>query len=642
MAAVATVGVAMLPAGCVKEEAPEETQGAGSGSGSGGQGGATPTPAGNEGIYLGVIGFNSELYVKEIGLLNESTLSAYNGFIDGLSSGNGTGLYYADYTALKKLKSASKPPKLTNVAVVTFTDGLDNVSTSNSTYDPENYGSTGAYREALHTAIVNDRVHGLPVSAYTIGLKGNDVNDDAVFMETLRKLASSDDNVFQVANIDEAASRFADIAASLYSVSVSATLGLNVPGGYDDGQLLRFTFDNASSATSSSEYIEATYRRPSSSSRTLEGIRSVGFSQVPASVSSSSSSGAYYQFVFTNLTYTDGAVVSQSDLSRITLWKQTSNGGWDRETEFDPSNSTTMTEEKSSALIMLVLDCTTSLGSDFSRMQQGAKSFVGALLNHNDGGTPAPTPHHCHTTYGDTTASAIGSFNWYGSWYTSSGEYTHIITNASGCDSVLTLHLTIRAVPAGFVDLGLPSGLLWAECNLGATTSEGYGAYYAWGETSPKSTYDWSNYRYANGNGLTKYCTSWTYSYNNRFRDTLTRLQAIDDAATQALGNGARTPTWAEWKELMNNTTATWTTLNGVYGRRFTASNGNFIFLPAAGYRYGISLNNAGTDGLYWGNRINTDMPGRAWHFDFSSGSQTISDYGRDRGLSVRPVLSAR
>ena len=153
-------------------------------------------------------------------------------------------------------------------------------------------------------------------------------------------------------------------------------------------------------------------------------------------------------------------------------------------------------------------------------------------------------------------------------------------------------------VPDGYVDLVLPSGLLWAECNLGATTPEGYGDYYAWSETSPKSTYDWSTYRYCNGteNTLTKYCNSSSYG-NNGFTGALTALQAIDDAATQAFGNGARTPAKAEWEELLANTTATWTTRNGVNGHLFTAPNGNSLFLPAAGVRYGASLYNAGSIG---------------------------------------------
>lgn len=370
-------------AGCNKDENNEPTAAANGGGSNGGN-------DTGEGIYLGIIGFNDQLYIKDISKLNQSTVSGFTGFINGLTPGNGTGLYYADYTALQKMQSCAKPPKLKNVALVTFTDGLDNVSLANDALNPENYNSTAEYREALHNKIVNDQVHGFNISAYTIGLKGNDVTDNAMFMETLKKLASSDNNVFQVANMDEAMQRFREIAENLYSVSTSVNLGVNVPGGYDDGQVLRFTFDNASSATGSSRYIEATYRR--SNGRTLESISYHGLAQGATSISSSSSQGTYYQFLFEDLKYTDGTSISQGDINNIMLWKRTSTGGWDRESEFDPASSSNITEDKSSALIMLVLDCTNSLGNDFGNMQQSARNFVYTLANSNGGDNPTPNP----------------------------------------------------------------------------------------------------------------------------------------------------------------------------------------------------------------------------------------------------------
>ena len=366
-----------------------------------------PPQSGVEGIYLGVIGFNDQLYVKDISLLNSSTCSNFTNFIDGLTTGNGTALFYADYTALQKMKAYPSPAKLKNVALVTFTDGLDNISTANSSYNPEGYGSTSAYRNALHNKIVNEQIHGLNVAAYSIGLKGGDVTDEAQFMETLRKLASSDNNVFQVANMDETMARFSEIASSLYSISTSVNLGVNVPGGYDDGQRLRFTFDNVTSATSSTKFIEATYRRTSADNRTLDNVIYNGFSQGATTIPSSSSQGAYYKFLFQNLTYLDGNPISQSDLNNIKLWKQTSTGAWDKETEFNPASSTTVTEEKNSALIVLVLDCTTSLGADFARMKESAKQFVRTLANGNGGGTPTQTkPTVTTNSVSDITAIA--------------------------------------------------------------------------------------------------------------------------------------------------------------------------------------------------------------------------------------------
>ncbi|MBR3783332.1 MAG: hypothetical protein IKJ78_02545, partial [Bacteroidales bacterium] len=134
---------------------------------------------------------------------------------------------------------------------------------------------------------------------------------------------------------------------------------------------------------------------------------------------------------------------------------------------------------------------------------------------------------------------------------------------------------------SGWVDLGLPSGLLWATCNVGADTPEEFGDYFAWGETQPKDEYTWDNYRFGSDQmHLTKYCSQQEYGLDG-FTDSLTTLKSEDDAAA-SLGDGARTPTREEWQELMDNTTSEWTTQNGVKGIKFTASNGNAIFLPAA------------------------------------------------------------
>ena len=197
-----------------------------------------------------------------------------------------------------------------------------------------------------------------------------------------------------------------------------------------------------------------------------------------------------------------------------------------------------------------------------------------------------------------------------------------------------------RESTGDWVDLGLPSGLLWATRNVGATAPEDYGDYFAWGETSPKSVYNWSTYIYCNGDydQLTKYCSNSSYGYNG-FTDNLTILQPGDDAAT--VNYGGRTPTKQEWEELMGNTTATWTTQNGVYGRRFTGSNGNSLFLPAAGDRWDSSLYYAGSYGYYWSSSLYTGYPDNAWYFYFDSDYQNLYNYYRDFGRTVRAVRSA-
>ena len=191
-----------------------------------------------------------------------------------------------------------------------------------------------------------------------------------------------------------------------------------------------------------------------------------------------------------------------------------------------------------------------------------------------------------------------------------------------------------------WVDLGLPSGLLWAKCNLGANAPEEYGNYYAWGETQPKEVYYPSTYRYCtvDGNGNLQTLTKYNTSSDLGTIDNLTTLQAADDAATAALGSGARTPTKEEWEELINNTTVEWSTLNGVVGRKFTAANGNTLFLPAVGFRLGSGLFFAGSDGSYWSSSLYTVSPCNAWFFYFNSDYQYMEYDNRGRGVSVRAV----
>lgn len=189
-----------------------------------------------------------------------------------------------------------------------------------------------------------------------------------------------------------------------------------------------------------------------------------------------------------------------------------------------------------------------------------------------------------------------------------------------------------------WVDLGLPSGLLWADRNVGAQNPEDYGNYYAWGETVPKEVYDWINYVYSDNNGrFTKYCTVSDYGQNG-FTDYLTTLEASDDAATVNLGDKARMPSDDEWQELIDNTTSTWTTRNGVYGRLLTASNGKSLFLPAAGFRYDSTPDPAGEYGHYWSSKLYVRDPNDAWGFYFYYGNQDMGSYYRGRGLSVRAV----
>ncbi len=187
-----------------------------------------------------------------------------------------------------------------------------------------------------------------------------------------------------------------------------------------------------------------------------------------------------------------------------------------------------------------------------------------------------------------------------------------------------------------WVDLGLPSGTRWATCNVGASSPEGYGNYYAWGEVAPKAIYDWNYYRYCNGsaNTLTKYCNSPTYG-SNGFTDNLTVLEACDDVATANWGESWRMPTSTEMQELFENCTRTWTN----YGLLFVGPNGNSILLPAAGHRYEIELYQVDTNGGYWTSSVGEYAP-YAQCGSFSLNGLYVFDTYRFWGFSVRPVCS--
>ncbi|MBR3472762.1 MAG: hypothetical protein IKH22_09310 [Prevotella sp.] len=203
-------------------------------------------------------------------------------------------------------------------------------------------------------------------------------------------------------------------------------------------------------------------------------------------------------------------------------------------------------------------------------------------------------------------------------------------------------------VPDGLdaVDLALPSGTLWANMNVGATAPEGYGDYFAWGETSVQSSnrYFWDSYKWCNGSykALSKYCSDASFGHNG-FTDNMTMLEADDDAATAIWGSGWRMPTSAEMEELVSNTTGRWTTLNGVYGRKFTSkTNGHSIFLPAAGCWYDSKSHGAGSYGAYWSNTINAESPSNAWSFNFGIAYVGKSYFNRLSGFTIRPVSTVR
>ncbi len=199
-----------------------------------------------------------------------------------------------------------------------------------------------------------------------------------------------------------------------------------------------------------------------------------------------------------------------------------------------------------------------------------------------------------------------------------------------------------------YVDLGLPSGTLWATCNVGASTPEDYGDYFAWGETSPKQRYDWDTYKWCitnqsvglGGVWLTKYCTD----SDDGSVDGKTELDFTDDAAFANWGPSWRMSTVEQQQELCEYTTVYWVSRNGVWGVLATGPNGNTIFLPASGVRIYDTIYFLNINGIFWSRTLQSDnnsYDGKLMSFgrsSFSAGGSNDRYYGH----SVRPVRASQ
>ena len=194
-----------------------------------------------------------------------------------------------------------------------------------------------------------------------------------------------------------------------------------------------------------------------------------------------------------------------------------------------------------------------------------------------------------------------------------------------------------------YVDLGLPSGLKWAKCNVGATSETDYGYYFQWGDIEDKSKSDcsWKTYKYYNGSSdtLTKYNNSTSFGET---LDNKTTLDLEDDAARVHMGGDWRMPTRDEFRELFDYTNNEWISNyngTGVNGRKFTSkTNGNSIFIPASGYRLGSSFDGQGIHSEVWSSSVDTS---NAWTLYFYGSDDFVpdSESSRDFGLSVRGVF---
>ena len=328
-------------------------------------------PVNASGLYMGIIGFNQELTIKEISRLTTSTKKDFTTFVSGMTSKDGTLLYYAVDNAIDKLQSTSLPEDVVNVAIITFTDGLD----QGSLLMNSNYLLDSEYLSAVNDRIKNEKIKGKSISAYSIGLKGKDVEQagEELFQANLQNLASSPENATEVSTMEEVNAKFQEIADQLYNVSASQSVSLTIPG-QSNGDRIRFTFDDITSADKSALYIEGVF---SLSDRSLRDVVFSGMTiggDTIKSVVSGAQEGIFVTFTFEDLRQETGELL---DTTNIRQWEYiASTSYWQKNSEFKPSNNTEITIDRKSAAIMLVLDCSSSLGAEFASIQAHANAFI--------------------------------------------------------------------------------------------------------------------------------------------------------------------------------------------------------------------------------------------------------------------------
>lgn len=333
----------------------------------------------NSGVYLGIMGFNQQLYPYPIYELTEGRKTALDNFIDGLNMMNGTLLYYSVEQALNTMQSTLLPDNISTAAIVTFTDGLD----QGSMMMTDDYSNNTEYLNALNSRIMNDSVSGQPITAYSIGLRGNDVADEGMFSDNLMKLASADSNAKEVASMEEVKEKFKEIAEQLSRSNYIQTINLTIPG-QSSGTRVRFTFDNVPDAVNSSLYIEGTFNI---STFALEGVVYEGLvSTSGTEVKATNVDGIFVSFTFEGVQTDDNTLIDSQFIDEWTYVPSADK--WQVNSEFDKTEDSDIITERNSAVIMLVLDCSSSLGEDFETVKSSAKDFINTLhltLSDDDG-----------------------------------------------------------------------------------------------------------------------------------------------------------------------------------------------------------------------------------------------------------------
>ena len=520
-------------------------------------------------LYVGVVAFNRD--VRQMAITSD--MEAVKAFINEQTNDKDFTAFAYSVSQGNKQFDAAGLPEFDNIFMLNFSDGTDNYSNMKWGEEGRNVPPSFVYDTARY-----DLLQRTGLNSYAIGF-GNDVG----FGEKMKKVVTGSGGYYNAKSSNDLQSTFNEIAKSMLASAKNVLLKTN-PGYYSGYyKYFRFKF------TAEGGYTDVIYAQ-------MDGTPTTGYT---LEISKIDNGYAYFDAP------AKGVVDDETGKVHIPLnnlkfvkdgkelqYKYTIEVSFDGELYYEDVEEASTAEEISKRIaVVLVLDCSTSMGDAFAPMKAAAIEFIKTMekmkVDDSDPNIPDPNPN------------------------TGNHEY---------------------------VDLGL--SVKWATCNVGANKPEEYGDYFAWGETEPKSTYDWSNYKWCNGSykTLTKYNNSSSYGTV----DNKTTLDLSDDAARANWGGSWRMPTDAELTELREQCTWTWTTQNGVYGYKVTSKKSGYtsksIFLPAAGYRYGSSLDYAGSGGLYWSSSLYSDSPYDAWYVYFYSDDVYRVSSSRYYGFSVRPV----
>lgn len=334
-----------------------------------------PDPEDDSGIYMGVTSFNTMLKTLPIQRLSDSSKNTFFDFINCLQMDNATLLYYAVEKSIDALGNPTYPDNLSNAILITFTDGLDQGSLAmNPT--PKNWRN---YATQLHTKINKTKIQGLPLKAYTIGLKSADVLDDEQFMFNLTQLASDDSKAHPVTNIAEVENELTKIYEELNRQTSKRIISITVPM-MSDGDKYRLTLDGtdaSSSAKDSKRWIQGTF---SIDDYSLNGIEYYGISSTSGTKVKGSLNGLYLTFTFDDCRDETGNVLDIKD-EDIDEWIYIpSRDDWQHNVEMMREGVIKVEDIKTSAAIMFALDASKSLGDQFPALKTTATNFIQRLL----------------------------------------------------------------------------------------------------------------------------------------------------------------------------------------------------------------------------------------------------------------------